>query len=152
MGLSFRAERSEVKESRGATEGNATGCLDFARHDPDCSAADCNHFAIRLLIVSKIVVLRLSVDHVKKKLLELLIARARPQRSHDVKLQIAAKTWAQLSIAREPQLVAVLAEMHVRHCTDETYALCASRNLVVSGWTIRAKLRLRNQIPVSRFD
>jgi len=74
-----------------------------------------------LVIVSKIVFPRLSIDHVKKKLLELFIARARPQRSHDVKLQIAAKTWAQLSITREPQLVAVLAEMHVRHRTDETY-------------------------------
>ena len=120
--------------------------------DRGCSPADRNHLAIGLVIVSEIVFLRLSFDHVEKKLLELFIARARPQRSHDVKLQIAAKTWAQLSIAREPQLVAVLAEMHVRHRTDETYALGASRNLVVTGWTIRAKLRLRNQTPVSRFD
>src|SRR6266700_2293681 len=131
----------------------------FAQHDSPkkaghrgSSAANCNHFAIGLIIVSKIVFPRLSVDHVEKKLLELFIARARPQRSHDVKLQIAAKTWAKLSIAREPQLVAVLAEMHVRHRTDETYALCASRNLIVSGWTIRSKLRLRNQTAVSRLD
>src|SRR6266480_7367796 len=116
------------------------------------SPANCNHLAIGLVIVSKIVFPRLSVDHVEKKLPELFIARARPQRSHDVKLQIAAKTWAQLSIAREPQLVAVLAEMHVRHRSDETYTLCASRNLIVTGWTIRSKLRLRNQAPVSRLD
>jgi hypothetical protein len=116
------------------------------------SPTNCNHFAIRLVIVSEIVFPRLSVNHVEKKLLELFIARARPERSHDVKLQIAAKTWAQLSIAREPQLVAGLAEMHVRHRTDETYALCASRNLIVSGWTIRSKRRLRNQTPVSRLD
>ena len=116
------------------------------------SAANCNHFAIGLVIVSEIVFPRLSFDHVEKKLLELFITRARPKRSHDVKLQIAAKTWAQLSIAREAQLVAVLAEMHVRHRSDETYALGASRNLIVSGWTIRAKPRLRNQTPVSRFD
>ena len=119
---------------------------------PHSSPADRNHLAIGLVIVSEIVFPRLSFDHVEKKLLELFIARARPQRAHDVKLQIAAKTWAQLSIAREPQLVAVLAEMHVRHRTDKTYALGASRNLIVSGWTIRAKLRLRNQSPVSRFD
>src|SRR6266513_5403361 len=131
----------------------------FARHDSPkkaghrgSSAANCNHFAIGLVVVSKIVFPRLSVDHVEKKLLELFIARARPQRFHDIKLQIAAKTWAQLSITREPQLVAVLAEMHVRHCTDETYALRASRNLIISGWTIRSKLRLRNQTPVSRLD
>ncbi len=42
------------------------------------SPADCNHFAIGLVIVSKIVFPRLSVDHVEKKLLELFIARARP--------------------------------------------------------------------------
>src|SRR6266566_3480123 len=131
----------------------------FAQHDSPkkaghrgSSAANCNHFAIGLIIVSKIVFPRLSVDHVEKKLLELFIAGARPQRSHDVKLQIAAKTWAQLSITREPQLVAVLAEMHVRHRTDETYALRASRNLIVNGWTIRSKLRLRNQPAVSRLD
>src|SRR6266576_4702342 len=131
----------------------------FARHyNPKkaghrgSSAANCNHFAIGLVVVSKIVFPRLSVDHVEKKLLELFIARARPQRFHDVKLQIAAKTWAQLSIAREPQLVAVLAEMHVRHRADETYALGASRNLIVSGWTIRSKLRLWNQAAVSRLD
>src|SRR5436190_8579191 len=117
-----------------------------------CSPANRNHFAIGHVIVSEIVFPRLSFDHVEKKLLKLFIARARPQRSHDVKLQIAAKTWAQLSIAREPQLVAILAKMHVRHRTDETYALCTSRNLIVSGWTVCAELRLRNQIPVSRFD
>ena len=131
----------------------------FVQHDSPEKAghrgrlpANCNHLAIRLVIVSKIVFPRLSVDHVEKKLPELFIARARPQRSHDVKLQIAAKIWAQLSITREPQLVAVLAEMHVRHCTDETYALRASRNLIVSGWTIRSKLRLWNQAAVSRLD
>ena len=104
--------------------------------------ANCNHLAIGHVIVSEIVFPRLSFDHVEKKLLELFITRARPQRSHDVKLQIAAKTWAQLSIAREPQLVAVLAEMHVRHRADETYELGASRNLIVSGWTIRSKLQI----------
>src|SRR4030095_13319092 len=129
----------------------------FAQHDRTRrvvagSSADRNHFAVGLVIVSEIVFPRLSFDHVEEKLLELVIARACPQRSHNVKLQTAAKTWTQLPIAREPQLVAVLAEMHVRHRTDETYALCASRNLIVSGWTIRSKLRLRNQTPVCRFD
>jgi len=159
--LSFRAQRlgrrslgecgSEIEEPRGITQAYATGCLDFARHD-ECLPTDRNHFAIGLVIVSEIVFLRLSFDHVEKKLLELFIARARPQRSHDVKFQIAAKTWAQLPVARESQLVAVLAEMHVRHRTDETYALCASRDLIVSGWTIRSKLLLWNQAAVSRFD
>jgi len=124
----------------------------FAQHDSSKKRPVTDHPPIAIILrwarnYFGIVFLRLSVDHVEKKLLELVIARARPQRSHDVKLQIAAKTWAQLSIARKPQLVAVLAEMHVRHRTDETYALGASRNLVVTGWTIRAKLRLRNQTP-----
>src|SRR6516162_1197689 len=130
--------------------------LRSTRHENDGVIADSsayrNHFAIGLVIISEIMFPRLSVDHIEKNLLELFITRAGPQWSHDVKLQIAAKTWAQLSITREPQLVAVLAEMHVRHCTDETYALCASRNLVVSGRTIRSKLRLRNQASVSRLD
>src|SRR5262245_3742325 len=150
--LSFPMERSEINEPRGVTNRKAAGCLDFARHDEDTSPANRNHFAIGLVIVSKIVFPRLSFDHVEKKLPELFIARAGPQRCHDVKLQIAAETRAQLSIAGEPQLVAVLAEMHVRHCTDKTYALCAVRNLIVSGRTIRAKLRLWNQTPVCRLD
>ena len=95
---------------------------------------------------------RLSVDHIDKKLLQLFIASARPQRCHDVKLQITAKTWTQLPIAREPKLVAVLTKVHVRHRTDKTYALSASGDLIVSGWTIRSKLRLWNQAPVSRLD
>src|SRR6187551_1423227 len=95
---------------------------------------------------------RFSVDHVEKELLELLIARACAQRFHNVELQIAAKTWAQLSIARQPQLVAVLTEMHVRHRTNETYPLCASRDLIVGGWTIGSKLGLGNQVSVRRLD
>ena len=58
------------------------------------SPANCNHLAIGLVIVSKIVFPRLSFDNVEKKMLELFIARAPPHRSHDVKLQIAAKTRA----------------------------------------------------------
>ena len=55
-------------------------------------------------------------------------------------------------IAREPQFVAALAGgMPSRHRTDETYALCASQNLIVSGWTVRLKPRLRNQSTVSRL-
>jgi hypothetical protein len=54
------------------------------------SPADRNHFAIGLVIISEIVFARLSFDYVEKKLLELFIARARPKRFHDVKLQIAA--------------------------------------------------------------
>src|SRR4051794_36033805 len=88
--------------------------------DRGSSSAYCDHLAVRLVIVSKIVLLRLSIDHVEKKLLELFVARARPQRFHDVKLQVAAETWTQFPIAREPQLVTALAEMHVRHRTDET--------------------------------
>jgi len=42
---------------------------------------NCNHFAIGLVIVSKIVFRGFSVDHVEKKLLELFIAGARRQRS-----------------------------------------------------------------------
>jgi hypothetical protein len=102
--------------------------------------------------MSKIVFPRLSVDYVEEKLLELFIARAGSQRFHNVKLQIAAKTGTQLSVARESQLVAVFAEMHVRHRTYETYPLCAPRNLIVSGWTIRAKLSVWDQAPVNRFD
>src|SRR4051794_37609551 len=92
------------------------------------SPADRYHFAIGVIIVSEIVFLRFSFHNIEKKLLELFVTGARPQRFHDVELQIAAKAWAQLSIARKPQLVAVLAEMHVRHRPDETYALGASRN------------------------
>jgi hypothetical protein len=40
------------------------------------SPANCNHFAIRLVIVSKIVFPRLLFDYVEKKLFELFIARA----------------------------------------------------------------------------
>ena len=120
------------------------GCVKFVRHDSDTSATNRNHFAIGLVVVSKIVFPRLSVDHVEEKLLELFIARTCSQRSHDVELQLTAKTWAELSIARKPQLVAVLAEMQIRHRTDETDALGAPGDLIVTGRTICTKLPQRN--------
>ena len=37
--MSFRAQRSEVEETRGVIEGGSTGCLDSARHDTTMNAA-----------------------------------------------------------------------------------------------------------------
>jgi 15-cis-phytoene synthase len=37
--MSFRAQQSEVEETRGVIEGHSTGCLDFARHDTTMNAA-----------------------------------------------------------------------------------------------------------------
>lgn len=56
------------------------------------SAADCDHFAAWLVIVAKIVLLRLSVDNVEEKVLELLVTRAGPKWFHNVELEITAKT------------------------------------------------------------
>ena len=142
--LSLQAKRDQVEEPHDTTTRNRMGYVNFARHAPDASATNRNHFAIGLVVVSKIVFPRLSVDHVEEKLLELFIARTCSQRCHNVELQITAKTWAELSITRKPQLVAVLAEMQVRHRTDETDALRPSGNLVVSSRTICSKFRLRN--------
>jgi hypothetical protein len=41
------------------------------------SATDCDHLAVRLIVVAKVMLLRLSIDHIEKELLQLLIARAR---------------------------------------------------------------------------
>src|SRR5262249_12943822 len=66
-------------QSREVAEINVTGCLDFDRHDTDCSPADCNHFAIWLVIISKLVFPWFSVDHIDKELPELFVTRAGPQ-------------------------------------------------------------------------
>jgi hypothetical protein len=58
------------------------------------SAADGDHLAIGLVIVSEIVLCGFQLDHVEKELPKLLIGRAGPQRFHDVELQIAAETRA----------------------------------------------------------
>ncbi len=116
------------------------------------SATDGNHLAIGLVIVPEIVLLRFALDNVEKELLKLLIARASPQRFHDVELQIAAKTWAQLPIARQAKFVAAFAEMQIRHRPDKANALSAPGNLIIGSRTIRAEFRLRDQISVTRFD
>src|SRR5437773_11917085 len=85
-----------------------------------------NHFAIGLVIISKVVFAGLSIDNAEKELLELFISCAGPQRFHDVELQIAAKTWTQFSITGKAKLITAVAEMQVRHRTDETDALRAS--------------------------
>jgi len=59
---------------------------------PHRSAANCNHFAARLVIVAKIVLLRLSIDNVEEKLFEFLITRAGSKWFHDVELEVATKT------------------------------------------------------------
>jgi hypothetical protein len=66
--LSFRAERSGVEEPRAATAVDTAECLDFARHDVRGSTANSNHLAVWLIIVSKVVLLRFSIDNVQKKL------------------------------------------------------------------------------------
>src|SRR5437660_12671493 len=108
------------------------------------SSADGDHLAVRLIIVSKVVLLRFSIDHVEKELLELFITRAGPQRSHNVELQIAAQTRTQLSVTGKAKFVAVLAEMQVRHRSDKPDPLFATGDLIVSGWTVCSKFRLGN--------
>ena len=108
------------------------------------SAADGDHLAVRLIIVSKIVLSRFAFDNVQKELLKLFITRAGPQRSHDVELQIAAQTRTQLSVAGKSEFVAVFAEMQVRHRSDKPDPLLATGDLIVSGWTVCSKFRLGN--------
>ena len=108
------------------------------------SAADGDHLAVGLVVLAKVVLLRFSIDHIEEELLELLIAGSGPKRFHDVELQIAAKAWTQLAVARETKFVAALAEMEVGHCSDKANSLPAFRDLVISGWAVRPKLSLRN--------
>ena len=56
------------------------------------SAADCDHFAARFVIVAKIVLLRFSIDNVQEKLFEFLITRAGSKWFHNIKLEITAET------------------------------------------------------------
>ena len=55
-------------------------------------AANCNHFAARLVIVAKIVLLRFSINNVQEKLFEFLITRAGSKWFHNIKLEITAET------------------------------------------------------------
>ena len=58
------------------------------------SPADGDHLPVGLIIVSKIVLLRFAIDHVDKKLAQLVIARASAKRFHNVELEITSETWA----------------------------------------------------------
>src|SRR5436309_15427626 len=87
------------------------------------SSANGDHLSVRLIVVAKIVFLRFAIDHVEKELSQLRVCRAGAEWRHDVELEITAETRAQFAVAGESQLVAALAEMQVRHRTDETDAL-----------------------------
>jgi hypothetical protein len=119
---------------------------------PSGSAADGDHFAVRSVIVSEIVLGRFALDDIEKELPQLRITRAGPQRFHDVELKVAAETWTQFPVACEAKFVAALAEMQVCHRSDEANALFPTGDLVVRGWTVRPKFRLGNQAPVQRFN
>src|SRR5207247_2800883 len=112
------------------------------------SAADGDHLAVRLIIVSEIVLCRFALDDIEKELPQLRITRAGPQWFHDVELQVTAETWTQFSVTCEAKFVAAFAEMQVCHRSDEANALFPTGNLVVRGRTVRPKFRLRNQTPV----
>ena len=62
------------------------------REAPHRLATNGNHFAARLVIIAKIVLLRLSIDNVEEKVLQLLITCASTHWFHDVEFEIAAKT------------------------------------------------------------
>jgi len=72
----------------------------FAQHERDKdppvagSTADGDHLSVGLVIVSKVMLLRFSIDNIDEELPKLVIAGASSQRFHDVELQIAAETWA----------------------------------------------------------
>src|SRR6266540_721998 len=122
------------------------------RSTAESSSANGDHLAVRLIIVSKIVLSRFAFDNVEKELLQLLIARTGPQRFHDVKLQIASQARTQFPVAGETKFVAALAEMQVGHRSDKTDPLFAARDLVVSGWPVCSEFRFRDQTSVNRFD
>src|SRR5436190_494419 len=115
----------------------------LARHDTDISATDSNHLAVRLVIVSEIVLLRFAIDNIEKELLELIVSRTGPKRLHNVELKIAAKTWTQFPVTCEPKFVAAFAKMQVCHCPDKANALSAAGDLVVRGRSVRPKFGLR---------
>src|SRR6266576_4146226 len=62
------------------------------REAPHRAATDGNHFAARLVIIAEIMLLRLSIDNVEEKVLQLLITCASAHWFHDVEFEIAAKT------------------------------------------------------------
>src|SRR5256885_13060930 len=74
------------------------------------SAADRDHFAVRLVIIAKVVLLRLSIDNVEEKLLELVITRAAAKWFHNIKFEIAAEARTQFPVARETKFVTALAK------------------------------------------
>src|SRR5438128_5650636 len=94
------------------------------------SPADRDHFAIRLIVLPKIVLLRFSVDYFKEKLPQLLIARVCAQRFHDVELQITAKTWSKFTITGQAKFVTAITKMQIGHRAAKSDALVASRHLI----------------------
>ena len=108
------------------------------------SAADGDHLAVRLIIVSEVVLLRFSIDHIEKELLKLFITRASPHRFHDVELQIAPQAGTQFPIACESQFVAVFAEMQVSHRSDKPNALFAVGNLIIGRRAVCSKFCFRD--------
>src|SRR5438067_9903843 len=88
--------------------------------------ANCNHLAARLVTLPKVVLLRLSIDHMEKELPQLRIARAGAERRQNVKLECAAKTGPKFAVAGQAKFVAALAKMQIRHRADEPNPLVPS--------------------------
>src|SRR6266516_2471061 len=117
------------------------------------SAADRDHLAARLVIIAKVVLLRLSIDNIEEKLLELVITRAAAKWFHNIKFEIAAEARTQFPVARETKFVTALAKMKVRHRANKADALSAAGNLVIRSRAIRSKraIELHHGNLIARF-
>src|SRR5262249_24954522 len=122
------------------------------RYEKTGSSADRDHLSVRLIIISEIMLLRFSIDHVEEKLAQFIVVRPSPQRLHDVELEITAETRAQFSVASETKFIAAFAEVQVRHPPDKTNTLLASRYLIVRRGTICPKCCFGNQISKLSFN
>src|SRR5215469_12471433 len=65
---------------------------------------------------------------------------------------MAPQARPQLAIASQPQLVACLAEMEVRHRTDKTNALREILKPVIDGWAVCSEFRFGDQRAEITFD
>ena len=116
------------------------------------SSANGDHLPVGLIIVPEIVLLGFAIDHVDEELAQLLVARASAEWFHDIELEITAETGTQFSVARQPQLIAALAEMQIRHRADESDPLIATGDLVVSGRAVCSKCCFGNQVAEMSFN
>lgn len=114
---------------------NESCFLDLVLNTPQLPSNG-NHPPVGLVVVAEVVFLGFAGDDVLEEGGEFGVGAAGAEDGAEVEFEVAAEAGAELAVAGEAELVAVLAEVQVRHRADEADLLAGGGDEMVGGGAV----------------